>query len=323
MNPKVSVIIPVYNTAAYLEKSLGSVFGQTYENIEIIAVNDGSPDHSSEILETLKQRESRLFVFNKKNEGAVAARIDGMKQASGEYIYYLDSDDYLAPDAIERLVRKAQETGADMVAGDFWLEFSPTDIREFTTPDFDSIDNMDFLKRLLEYRSFWFLPSRLHKRELLTTQNMSVPEDIVMAEDMIITLQITLQAKKVAKISGPIMYYVQRESSITHQKGNAAFRNQFMRVPVLIERILKETPYYTFLESSVEGLKIRVMSEIFKYHYFEGMHDRCKEAKKVMKRFPEIAPLLPRRARKLIRAFALSQTVGILVAKHYIRKKKL
>ena len=123
MPPKVSVVIPVYNVGKQLEKCLDSVVAQTFPDIEIIVVNDGSTDNSPEIIARYADKDSRIVVIDKSNEGLAYARKSGIEAARGTYIYHLDGDDYLEFDAIELLYRKAIEEDADMVVFPFSLDY--------------------------------------------------------------------------------------------------------------------------------------------------------------------------------------------------------
>jgi Glycosyltransferases involved in cell wall biogenesis len=111
---KVSVIIPVYNEEQYLEQCLDSVCGQTLEKIEIICVDDGSADRSPQILAEYAGKDSRIKVLTQKNRFAGTARNHGMKYAVGEYLSFLDADDYFAPDMLEKMYQRAEEYGADV-----------------------------------------------------------------------------------------------------------------------------------------------------------------------------------------------------------------
>ena len=108
MNPKVSIIIPVYNVEKYLERCVDSALNQTYENLEIILVNDGSTDNSLQICEKY-QTENRVKIFSEENRGLPTARNLGVKKSSGDYIFFLDSDDWLDKDLIEKLVKSNSE----------------------------------------------------------------------------------------------------------------------------------------------------------------------------------------------------------------------
>ena len=111
---KVSVIVPVYNTEKYLPQCLDSVINQSLQDIEIICVNDGSTDHSLEILQQYELSDKRVIVYSQPNSYAGIARNTGMKHANGEYLFFLDSDDYIAPDALEKMYCQAETDLADI-----------------------------------------------------------------------------------------------------------------------------------------------------------------------------------------------------------------
>lgn len=110
----VSIIVPIYNTEKYLEKCLISIQKQTYQNIEVILVNDGSKDNSERIAVSFVQRDSRFVLFNQSNQGVSVARNHGLKKAHGQYIMFVDSDDWMEPDMIDVLVKNCQKTDADI-----------------------------------------------------------------------------------------------------------------------------------------------------------------------------------------------------------------
>ena len=115
---KISIIVPVYNTEKYLEKCLNSLISQTLEDIEILCINDGSTDNSIKILEQYANRDSRIKIINKKNAGVSAARNTGISQAKGEYLGFVDSDDYVDLNFYEKLYNTAKEYNASIaVAG--------------------------------------------------------------------------------------------------------------------------------------------------------------------------------------------------------------
>src|SRR5690625_237459 len=109
-----SLIIPVYNVKEYLKECINSVLNQTYKNIEIIVINDGSTDKSLEILERYSLENKNITVISQKNLGQSVARNRGVQQATGKYIYFLDADDYILPEALEHLVEKMEENELDL-----------------------------------------------------------------------------------------------------------------------------------------------------------------------------------------------------------------
>lgn len=145
--PAVSIVIPVYNIGKYLEKCLDSVVAQTFPDIEIIVVNDGSTDNSPEIIARYADKDSRIVVIDKSNEGLAYARKSGIEAAQGEYIQHLDGDDFLEPDAIELLYNKAIEDAADMVVFPFWFDYVDEKKKRSSRPAPGVYDSVSFFNR--------------------------------------------------------------------------------------------------------------------------------------------------------------------------------
>ena len=158
--PLVSVIIPVYNAHNSITKTLQSVINQTYTNLEIVVVNDGSTDDSLDIIKTYAAEDPRIVVFNKQNEGLVQARKSGIDIATGKYIQYLDSDDIMHEDAITRLVAKAEETQADMVVAPFMFCYDG-EFHKSTFFDFVELSGVEFLKNILLKKAYWCVWSKI------------------------------------------------------------------------------------------------------------------------------------------------------------------
>lgn len=115
----ITVVVPVYNVEAYLDRCVESLVNQTYQNLEIILVDDGSPDRSPEICDRWAEKDERIKVIHKPNGGVSSARNAGMEAAAGEWVFFVDSDDFLPEDALEGLAQRQLETGADLVCGSF------------------------------------------------------------------------------------------------------------------------------------------------------------------------------------------------------------
>ena len=114
MNEKISVVIPAYNIQGYLGKTLDSVLNQTYKNLEIIVVNDGSGDSTGSVADAYAEKDSRIRVIHKENGGVTSARLRGVAEASGEWIGFVDGDDFVEPDMYERLLKNAIDYNAEI-----------------------------------------------------------------------------------------------------------------------------------------------------------------------------------------------------------------
>lgn len=205
--PKVSVIVPVYNVEKYLIKSLDSLVNQTLEDIEIIVVNDGSTDNSKKIIEVYKEKyQDKIKYLEKPNGGLSDARNFGIPHATGEYIAFLDSDDYVELDTYEKMYNKAKEENADMVECDFIWEY----------PDKRKIDNgiiYNGKKEMLTYARVvaW---NKLIKRDLLEKYKIEFPKGL-RYEDVEFFYKMVPYYNKVSFVKEPLIHYIQRESSIS------------------------------------------------------------------------------------------------------------
>lgn len=206
--PKVSVIVPIYNVEKYLEKCINSLLSQTLEDIQIILVNDGSKDNSGNIAkECEKNNKNRIIYVEKENGGLSDARNYGLKYATGDFIAFLDSDDYIEKNAYEEMYNKAIEENADYVECDFIWEF-PNKIR---------VDKQYPYKNKKEMLSFvrvvaW---NKLIKRQLITDNNLEFPKGL-RYEDIEFTYKLIPFVNKFAYVDKPFIHYVQREGSIAN-----------------------------------------------------------------------------------------------------------
>ncbi|MCR5506573.1 MAG: glycosyltransferase, partial [bacterium] len=129
---KISVIIPVYNVELYLSQCLESIINQTYKNLEIILVNDGSKDSSIDICKAYVKKDKRIKYIYQKNMGLSASRNTGIKNATGDYIHFIDSDDYIPLDYYEKMISALGNSDADIVCGGFYFEKHPYESVNFT-----------------------------------------------------------------------------------------------------------------------------------------------------------------------------------------------
>ncbi len=209
-NILVSILVPVYNTSEYLRKCLDTLTNQTLKEIEIICVNDGSTDNSLEILEEYRAKDPRVIIVNKKNGGLPSARNAGIDNARGEYLGFVDSDDYVEPTMFELLYKAAKKRNSEVVvcgaeifpespAPSAWLRevLSPRDCHypKFTTDV------------LFKEKSRPFLWRNLVKRELIERENIRLKEDIVLGEDQAFQFKVYPKAKGITFISDKLYHY--------------------------------------------------------------------------------------------------------------------
>ena len=210
-NPKVSIVVPVYNCELYLEKCIDSVCGQTYKNIQIIIINDGSTDASRMILDRIN--DLRVTVIHKKNSGVCAARNDGIATATGEYITFIDADDYIEPDYVGKMVKAAVENSSELVISGFIFEDNTGKVINKQTPKGyeKGVDEM-WAYRL---SSAW---GRLYDRSYWNNNKLSCTQQKgVRGEDVPVCLFANYTAKGICVIDYAGYHYVRHEGSAMHE----------------------------------------------------------------------------------------------------------
>lgn len=207
--PKVSVIVPFYNVEKYIEKCLDSLVNQTLEEIEIILVNDGSQDNSEEKAKEFEKRyPNKIKYYKKANGGLGDARNFGMKYASGEYIAFLDSDDFVEPTMYEEMYKKAKQENADMVECDFWWEY-PNKKKEDIGNTYSNQKEMLYKSRVVAW-------NKLIKREIYEKHPEARFSVGLRYEDVEGFYKILPYIKKVAFVRKCFIHYIQRQGSISN-----------------------------------------------------------------------------------------------------------
>lgn len=218
--PKISVIVPVYNVEPYLRKCLDSIVGQTYRNLEIILVDDGSTDGSGAICEEYAEKDARVRTFHQKNFGVSSARNRGLAAATGEFIGWVDSDDWIEPDMYEYLLKHQQREQSDITVCGRWEEYPYRSLQRGWAQE-RVLNKEQALKQLLENDVMQnFLWDRLWKRELFADQRF--PEGRTY-EDIAVMHRLFLRAEEVLCLPEAKYHYRQRVGSIV---GDTSLENR-------------------------------------------------------------------------------------------------
>lgn len=230
---KVSIVVPVYNVEKYLPDCINSLINQTLHDIEIILVDDGSPDNCPQICDEYSSRDNRIKVIHKKNAGVSAARNDGLAVASGEYIIFCDSDDWMDVSGLEKLYNKAVESNSDIIIGDVYMSReSGNKYVKFYENEFDTMDKQ-FISELIKadiYRTYCPLPpkegvafgyggpwNKIVRRELLLDNQIKFDLRVKgVFDDILYTAHILSNATKISYIQKPVYFYRILSNSITH-----------------------------------------------------------------------------------------------------------
>ena len=280
--PLVSIILPVYNAQNHLARCVGSICAQTYRNIEIIILNDGSKDQSLPVCEEFRQKDPRILLVDKANSGVSDTRNLGLKLASGKYVEFVDSDDYLDPDFTERLVAAAEENEADFVIAPYKMVIPagaskpeqvldkiqdelgvmsvarPPEVREYGFLPAGVYDKDTFALRLMDKPASYFysvLWNKLYRRDILTGNDIQFVSEMRWAEDLVFNLRYIQYAERFVAIDKPGYYYVQNPQSICHTQINAA---------TIVQNKLQVFRYYKDLYTRL-GIYEEVRPQLYKF----------------------------------------------------------
>ena len=254
LEKKVSIIIPVYNTESYLKRCLDSVVKQSYRNLQIIIIDDGSTDQSGEMCDEYALKDARIEVIHTENGGSVKARKSGLIKAKGEYVGFVDSDDYLDMDMVSVLVKGMDETGADFVH---------TGYKEIK--DGKKLECINFFERIFEFKtvedkeeffrqfylniknnqtisySIW---SKLFRRELILKCFNELDDMQQVGEDALCLARCILESNKIYLLPVALYNYCTRSNSLSHEEAEDFFPKQV----VLCSHVIRLLQYYGYSE---------------------------------------------------------------------------
>ncbi len=220
MRPMVSIIVPIYNAEQYLRRCVDSILNQEYTDFELLLVNDGSTDASGDICEEYGDQDPRVIVIQKENTGVSDSRNRALDRARGKYLQFLDSDDWITPDATRLFVRAAEEYGCDMVISDFYRVVGE---RLSTKGDIEEegvLTREEFAAHMMENPADFYygvLWNKLYRRDIVEEHNLRMDTDINWCEDFMFNLEYIRYAKVFYALHAPIYYYVKRKGSLASQ----------------------------------------------------------------------------------------------------------
>lgn len=240
-NPLISVIIPVYKVEKYLHKCVDSVINQTYSKLEIILVDDGSPDNCGMICDEYSQKDSRIRVIHKENGGLSDARNAGLDIALGDYIGFVDSDDYIAPNMYEMMLQNAKKNKADISLCGYYNEYEGGIIeKNYPIIEKKVLTASEGLKEVIYSKKYGVMAwTKLYKKELF--KNVRYPKGHV-CEDVYVIGDIFENVKIAAFDSTSLYYYVHRNDSITTYSFNEKHLDWIRSYEHLSDTIRKSFP---------------------------------------------------------------------------------
>jgi glycosyltransferase involved in cell wall biosynthesis len=316
--PKISVIIPVYNASLYLEQCLQSLMNQTFSDIEILAVNDGSTDESLEILEKVAATDSRITVLNTANNGVSYARNLGLQNAKGEYIGFCDADDWIEPQMLEKLFWSMHLNCADVVVCDLSLFQNGSKVRRLGLQNNVirvSEHRPALLRQLLQFKFDYGNCNKLYKSSLIRIHRIHFNEGMYLWEDLLFNLQYFQKVERVALVGEALYNYRIYSTSLCHRsKSDRLSQFNFLFRSYLTELSKTQSKEERFVFRSE-------MARITYYQHLEEAESRAKARSKgpislwreyryELRRFDQALFYFPSRERKGVQGFKKALLAG-------------
>lgn len=262
INQLISIIVPVYNVEKYISKCIDSVIAQTYKDYELILVDDGSTDNSGKICDEYALKDSRIKVIHKKNEGVTATRDRGVKEAKGEFLFFIDGDDHITENALELFTNKQKENDADLVKGSF-CKISEENIilNKYIVPD--SVKTVNEWFKYITDNTVWSIWNTLIRKNLYC-KYVNVPNEISLGEDLITSSQLAIGLNKISTCQNITYYYVQRDTSIMHSVNKNTNREYNLYLLMIKELDHINTIYKTKIFKSLSKIiELLICDQIF------------------------------------------------------------
>lgn len=272
-SPQISIIIPIYNVERYLRQCIDSILAQTFTDFELLLIDDGSPDGCPAICDEYAEKDARIRVFHKQNGGVTSARNKGLNNANGNWIIYIDGDDWIEPTYVEELYNAAINNEADIAicAFRFVYEDGSSVIEHPTIWD----DNKQAsLNRYIA--SIWTTAcGTIQKSSLYKDNGVQSPKDLTFCEDFHLMVRLCYFANKVVSINRPLYNYRQRSSSIVHSLNDKTWRDElstyleiidFFRNQGELETYKKVMAWRTLKTSNGMTLDLSRFDEFKKYN---------------------------------------------------------
>lgn len=261
-NPKISIIVPVYKAEKYINRCIDSILAQTLTDFELLLIDDGSPDRSGEICDKYAQKDSRIRVFHKENDGVASARQLGMDVAQGEYVIHADPDDWIESQMLQELYDKAKDNDSDVVICDFYVN---TPVQEFIVKQEPS--NLNHLTVLLELfqQLHGSCCNKLLKRSCYSNYNIIFHKELTYCEDLTFWVQLFQKPVNIVYLPKAFYHYVQHPKSLSKTHGSSQEDKDWKLIKTLKKDLRGNN---NILKHACSRLSCFIVEDAFRYGSF-------------------------------------------------------
>lgn len=278
-NIKLSIIVPVYNAGNKLEECVNSIISSNFQDFELIIINDGSTDSTPTICNELENNYNCIKVIHQKNSGVSSARNRGLDNAQGKYITFIDSDDYISSDLLNKMYNNIRKYNTDLVAYnsyyiDYLTKASNQRNKKIVETTYDGIYNDNeieiLIKNIIDYKKpreafFSSACSKLFKKSIIKKNEINFNEDVIIAEDTLFVVEYLFHCNRVFCSNEPHYFYVQHSSSSTSKAITAdekwhSFKNYLNNLTDLFRN-----SEYSYLTENAQSLSLKSMSTVLKF----------------------------------------------------------
>ena len=252
---KFSIIVPIYKVENYIKQCVDSIIAQTYSNIEIILVDDGSPDNCSEICDEYASKDHRIKVIHQENKGLIEARKSGLRAATGEYVCFVDGDDWIEPDMYEHIYNAINQYNPDCVITQFYYAYEDKNVKSdynlnkeyYNREEIEKevFPTMLFKDRFYQFGIYPCCWTKAFKRDIVERNLLSVDSRIRLGEDIAFTFPSLMECNSIAFIDKPLYYYRQNPQSMT-----ATYDSKLPEIYLLPYLALKQAENYCGIDLS-------------------------------------------------------------------------
>lgn len=288
----ISIIVPIYNVEKYINRCVDSIINQTYKNLEIILVDDGSPDNCPKICDDYENKDSRVSVIHKSNGGLMSARQAGLRAANGDYVGFVDGDDWIEPDMYEKLALSAEKYHSDLVFCEFLYAFPDKDVKSGQNPPKEYFTKQDLEKEIYPtmlfrepYYSFGVNPccwSKLFKKELLESVLYNVTPKVKIGEDAAFTYPALLNAKSVSYVGEYLYHYRNNPEAMTKKYDSRMENYIFIPYDILNEAFGKTK--YAYLNNQLNFFLLFLVNGLLRNEASPDCNKSLKEKRQLLKR---------------------------------------